>query len=448
MMGTLSHLSWWGIVRLGCVQMALGSILVIPNSTLNRVMAVELALPAVLPGILVGLHYFFQITRPRFGHGSDVGGARTPWIIGGIIVLALGSVLASSATALMASHLTWGITLAVVAYLVIGAGVGACGTCLLVLLAAKVHPKRRAAAASITFLMMIMGFAITAPIVGSWIDPFSSERLINVTASVGIIAVVFATIAVWGIEKSSLSEETRLDSDDTTSSAFLPALREVLAESHTRNFMLFVFLSMLAYSAQDLILEPFAGAVFGLTPGESTALGGMQHSGVLIGMLIVSAVGALKQKGRDGLMRHCLISGCVGAALLLVLLGLSGLISTAWPLKTTVFMLGIATGAFAVSAIGSMMGLVSQGNKDRKGIRMGVWGTAQAFAFGLGGILGTLLVDIIRAISGSVAFAYGSVFWIQAVLFAAAAVLANQLIASQTTPVSKPSQFFTGADSI
>ena len=75
-------LGWLGIIRLGLVQTALGSIVVLTTATINRVMVVELALPAVLPGLLVGLHYGVQLSRPRFGHGSDLGGRRTPWIIG------------------------------------------------------------------------------------------------------------------------------------------------------------------------------------------------------------------------------------------------------------------------------------------------------------------------------------------------------------------------------
>ena len=45
--------------------------------------------------------------------------------------------------------------------------------------------------------------------------------------------------------------------------------REICREPQARRFAIFIFVSMLAYSAQDLILEPFAGSVFGMTPGQS-----------------------------------------------------------------------------------------------------------------------------------------------------------------------------------
>ena len=120
----MNHFGWLAIFRLGLVQSALGAIVVLTTSTLNRVMVVELALPALLPGILVGLHYAVQISRPRMGHGSDVGGRSTPWIIGGMAVLGLGGLLGAIATAWMATHPVAGIATAVIAFVMVGLGVG------------------------------------------------------------------------------------------------------------------------------------------------------------------------------------------------------------------------------------------------------------------------------------------------------------------------------------
>ena len=113
---------WWAIVRLGLVQMSLGAIVVLTTSTLNRVMVVELALPALLPGLLVGVHYAMQGLRPRMGFGSDVGGRRTPWIAGGMAVLALGGVAAAGATALIATDPVAGTLVAVLAFATTGGG--------------------------------------------------------------------------------------------------------------------------------------------------------------------------------------------------------------------------------------------------------------------------------------------------------------------------------------
>ena len=109
---TSASFGWTKIIRLGLVQTMLGAIIVLMTSTINRVMVVELALPAVVPGLLVASHYAIQILRPAWGYGSDVGGRRTPWIIGGMAALALGGMGAALGTALAASSRPLGLSVA------------------------------------------------------------------------------------------------------------------------------------------------------------------------------------------------------------------------------------------------------------------------------------------------------------------------------------------------
>ena len=104
---------WWQVLRLALVQACLGSVVVITTSTLNRIMVVELMLPALLPGILVGLHYAVQMVRPRMGFGADEGRRCTPWMVGGMGVLSAGGCLAAQATVLMGTQRGPGVALAV-----------------------------------------------------------------------------------------------------------------------------------------------------------------------------------------------------------------------------------------------------------------------------------------------------------------------------------------------
>jgi BCD family chlorophyll transporter-like MFS transporter len=93
-----SQFGWFQIVRLGLIQACLGAVVVVTTSTLNRIMVVELALPALLPGFLVAWHYAVQMVRPRMGFGADKGRRSTPWMMGGMLVLGLGGVMAAAAT--------------------------------------------------------------------------------------------------------------------------------------------------------------------------------------------------------------------------------------------------------------------------------------------------------------------------------------------------------------
>lgn len=421
---------WGSIVRLGLVQACLGAVVVMTTSTLNRVMVVELALPALLPGLLVAMHYLVQVARPRMGYGSDMGRRRTPWIVGGMAVLAAGGALAALATAWMGSDRAAGIALAVLAFGLIGVGVSACGTSLLVLLAARVDAPRRAGAATLVWLMMIVGFAVTAGVAGKLLDPYSPLRLVAVTGAVSIAAMAVTLLATWRLEGAASPVQPAAGAPDPKPS-FREALAQVWAEPVARRFTVFVFISMLAYSAQDLILEPFAGTVFGFTPGESTSLSGMQHGGVLMGMLAAALAGRGR---RFGSLRAWQIGGCLMSALMLLGLVAAGFVGPAWPFRATVFALGAANGAFSIAAIASMMRLASEGRHAREGVRMGLWGAAQAVAFGMGGLVGTAASDLARWLIGTPSLAYAAVFAFEALLFVAAAALAARLGGASTAP--------------
>jgi len=422
-------LGWFQIVRLGLVQLCLGAVVVLTTSTLNRLMVVELALPAVLPGTLVALHYGIQITRPGWGLRSDLHGSRSGLIVGGMAVLCLGAFLAALAVTIMGQTLWLGLSLAVLAYALIGLGVGASGTTLLALLAQATAPERRAAAATITWLMMIFGIAVTAGTVGSLLDPYSPARLLWIVGGVTSGAVLLTAVAIAGIE--------RRFAPGRPPSEHAPGIRhglaEVLAEPKARAFTLFIFLSMTAYFLQELILEPYAGLVFGFTPGESTRLSGAQNGGVFLGMLLVGiAVSGLGL----GSLRAWVTVGCLGSAASLVAISAIGFAGQG-PFLPAVVLLGFFNGVFAVAAIGAMMALAGAGRSSREGTRMGLWGAAQAIAAGFGGLLGTVLADILRWILPDVA-AFGAVFLFEAGLFLVAALMALRIIAAGPVKLPAP----------
>jgi BCD family chlorophyll transporter-like MFS transporter len=430
-------LGWTGIFRLGLVQAMLGAVVVLTTSTLNRVMVVELALPALLPGLLVALHYAVQMTRPRMGYGSDRGQRRTPWILGGMAVLASGGLGAALAVAWMGSDRGSGMALAVLSFALVGLGVSAAGTSLLVLLAKRVAAERRAAAATTVWVMMIVGFAVTAGLAGRFLDPYSPQRLVVVSAAVSLIAMLVAMLALRGLEGHTQAASAA--PAGTTRPDFRAALREVWRDADARRFTIFVFVSMLAYSTQDLILEPFAGALFGFTPGESTQLAGVQHGGTLAGMLLAALAGRRVAGAALGSLRAWTIGGCLASALALLGLVLAGLWAPHWPLRANVFLLGLSNGAFSIAAIGSMMALAGAGRGGREGTRMGLWGAAQAIGFALGGLFGAAASDLARALLGAPAPAYASVFLLEALMFVAAAVLAARItgVASKAQPAEQ-----------
>ncbi|MEM7781048.1 MAG: BCD family MFS transporter [Pseudomonadota bacterium] len=428
---SIHGLSWFAIIRIGLVQAAIGGMVMLTTTVLNRLMVVEYALAAAIPAGLVGWHYAVQLCRPLWGHGSDnaahegagKGGGRAKWIMGGLIVLALGALLAIHVTLTTADSFWTGLALGILAYTLIGIGVGAGGTSALALLASGVAPQRRAAAAAVTWIMMIAGIVASAITVSALIDPFSPERLWWVSLGLLGTCLTVAALATFRLEPRvpfAFEETAKTDAPPS----FRNAIAEIMAEKAARRFTIFIFASMMAFNMQDLILEPFAGLVFGMTPGESTGLGGMQSGGVLAGM-IVSGIGGSAFAGRMPVeLRHWIVFGCLGSALALAGLAVGATFGAGWPIHANVFALGFCNGLFAVAAIGAMMGLAGSGENTREGVRMGVWGAAQAVAFGLGGLVGALGVDFARTAFGADGPAFQLVFAAEGALFVVAAWLA------------------------
>jgi len=409
-------LGWGGIARLCICNMAIGGLAALPVNLFNRLMTVELAWPALLPGLLVALHYGVQMTRPYWGHRSDAKGGRTPFILGGVACVGIGLVL----TAYGIAYLTGPLALAVwiAAYALIGLGIGAAGTSFLALLATAVPDARKPAAATFAWLTLIFGAIVASIGTGIALDPYSGERLMAVVPVVALVAMLLALLATWGIE-------AKLGAGSTAPPApveprLMSALRDTWADPAARAFTGFVFLSILAFYLSELVLEPFMGHVHGLAPDDSTKLGGGKDGAALLGMIGAGALSTF----RIGSLRACAVVGCVVSAM-----GLTGL-GLGFALLPFTMVLGLGNGLFVVGAIGSMMRLASE-REGAAGTRMGVFGAAQAIAAGLAGLIATGILDLAR-LALPMEAAYATVFGIEAVLFLAAALVAARLLDART----------------
>ncbi len=138
-------------------------------------------------------------------------------------------------------------------------------------------------------------------------------------------------------------------------------------------------------------------------------------------MILAGLGGSLLSRRYPGMLRVLTVAGCLMSAAALGAIALAGQVGTDWPLIPNVALLGFSNGVFAVAAIGSMMALAGAAGTERSGMRMGLWGGAQAVAFGLGGFAGTVAVELVRLRAGSTADAYGLVFFGEAIIFVVAA---------------------------
>jgi len=430
-------LAWFTIVRFGLVQAAIVSVTVLPITTLPRLMIEELSLLAMAPGVLIGAYYAAQLSRLAFGYRSDVMGLRTPWIVGGLAVLGIAGVLAAMSVSLMADDVALGFAAAFGSYVLVGVGVGAAGTLLFALIAMVVAPERRAPAATIVWLLMIAGLAVTAALAGAALDPFSYDRLVEVAIVISLVALALGTIGLWGIERrAALLPPPERHRSAGSVAAMRAAFGEILREPAARTFTIFVFASMFAFNMQELVMEPFSAAIFGYTVGESTTLASFHRTGILVGLITAAVAGRLLRGRAQGVVGLAIL-GCVGSALCLGALALGAFFAPDWPLRAIIAVYGVANGVFAGAALASILSLAGAGRERREGSRMGLFGLAQAAGFGLGMFAGALALDVLRAVVTEPA-AYATVFAVEATLFLLAALLALRISRSPALPEPTP----------
>jgi BCD family chlorophyll transporter-like MFS transporter len=265
---------------------------------------------------------------------------------------------------------------------------------------------------------MIAGFILCTVLASKLLEPFSMAALVRCTSLVGLVCTSLTALSLFGLDSSLVTQAQ----EKAAQTPFAQALRLVWGDPLSRRFAVFVTLSMLAYSTQDLILEPFAGAVFHLSPADSTRVSGLHQTGALLGMLLAAALST-----RVGTLGGWARWGCAGSGAALVLVALSPALGlqALQGLKASLLLLGVCNGAFSIGAIGSMMSLSASGEPSLTGVRMGVFGAAQAVAMAAGGVLGAGLSDVLRALSRSDRVGYGGVFLLEAGLFVVAAWLAS-----------------------
>jgi MFS transporter, BCD family, chlorophyll transporter len=226
---------------------------------------------------------------------------------------------------------------------------------------------------------MIAGFILCTVVAGKLLEPFSFATLVRCAVIIGIAAVALTTLALLGLD----APDAPVLRDRAAATPFTEALRQVWSDPIARRFSCFVALSMLAYSTQDLILEPFAGAVFNLTPADSTRISGVHQTGSLLGMLLTAMLST-----RIGTLAGWARWGCLASGAALLAIAVSPVVGNLMMLKASLLALGVANGVFAIGAIGSMMSLSAAADQSQTGVRMGVFGASQAIAMAAGARVG------------------------------------------------------------
>ncbi len=421
------------LLRLSLFQVSVGMALVLMMGTLNRVMIVELGVAPSLVGLMVALPVLYAPFRALVGFKSDhhraaLGWRRVPFIwrgtmiqFGGLAIMPW-ALLVLSGGGNAAAWPEWtGPAAAAVAFLLVGIGLHTTQTAGLALATDLVPERDQPKMVGLMYVMLLAGCIVSALIFGWMLAEYTPARLVQVIQASAVATLVLNGISLW---KQEGRDRERLQRP-TPDVGFVQALRHFLSDAGARRRLWIIALGTLAFTMQDVLLEPYGGAVLGMTVGQTTWLTATLAAGGLVGFTAASIV---LGRGADAMGMAVRGAGLGIPAFAAVILAAP--LDSVGLFYVGVFGIGAAGGLFSHGTLTSTM---QHAPAEQTGLALGAWGAVQATAAGLAVALGALGRDAVSALAShgllgssmtNPSIGYGFIYSAVALLLLATAALA------------------------
>lgn len=403
------------LLRLSLFQFSVGMAMVMLIGTLNRVMIVELGLPAFVVSVMVSLPLLFAPLRALIGfrsdhHRSELGWRRVPYIwigsllqFGGFSIMPF-ALLVLAGAGQSASAPGWvGQLGAGLAFLLVGAGMHTVQTAGLALATDLAPQHKHPQVVGLMYVMLLVGMVCSALVFGHLLADYSPGRLVQVVQAAALITLMLNVVAMWKQEPRSRHRKPGVPVPET----FAEAWRAFSGSPQVLRRLLVVALGTMAFAMEDVLLEPYGGQVLGMSVADTTLLTATLAGGGLMGFAWASHV---LGRGADALrMAGWGLAAGLPAFAAVILAG---------PLQSTglfslgVFLIGLGGGLFGHGTLTATMRSAPQ---ERVGLALGAWGAVQASAAGLALALGGVLRDAFDWITTS-AGGYTAVYAIELAL--------------------------------
>ena len=383
------------LLRLSLIQVAVGMSLVLMVGTLNRVMIVELGIPASIVSIMIALPLVFAPLRALIGYKSDthkcvLGWRRVPFIyrgtmiqFGGLAIMPF-ALLVLSGTGNAGSVPAWvGQMAAALSFLLVGAGLHTTQTVGLALATDLAAPETRPKVVGLMYVMLLMGTIVSALIFGWVLEEFSPGRLVQVIQGAAVVASVLNAVALWKQEPRRSAAQIEAEEAEPT---FQEAWASYIKGEHAMRRLVAVGFGTMAFSMQDVLHEPYGGEVLKLSVSDTTKLSATLAAGGLFGFGLASYV---LTRGADP-FRMAGYGALAGIAAFTAVI-LSAPLLSPFVFACGVLMIGVGGGLFGHGTLTSTMNYAP---KDQVGLALGAWGAVQASAAGLAVALGGVVRDL------------------------------------------------------
>jgi len=385
------------LLRLSLIQVSVGMTMVLLVGTLNRVMIVELRVPASLVGIMLSLPLLFAPFRALIGfksdiHQSAIGWRRVPYLFRGTMLQFGGLAIMPFALLVLAGSgqsgnlPSWvGQSAAALAFLLVGAGLHTTQTIGLALATDLTPPEQQPNVVGLMYVMLLIGSIVSALVFGAALADFTAGRLIQVIQGSAVITIFLNFAALWK------QESFRPGHLRPPAPAQQPSFREswdrFIGESHAMRRLIAVGLGTLAFSMEDILLEPYGGQVLMLGVGATTRLTAAFAGGGLMGFALASRI---LSRGADP-FKMASEGAMFGIPAFLMVIAAAPTQSV--PLFTLgVLLIGFSGGLFAHGTLTATMQFAP---KNQIGLALGSWGAVQATAAGAGAAIGGIIRDLV-----------------------------------------------------
>lgn len=377
--------------RLSLFQVSVGMVQTLFFGTLNRVIILELGVPATIVSIGIAIPLLIAPFRALIGFRSDtyrcvLGWRRVPFLwfgslmqFGGLAIMPF-ALLTLSPDA--ATHMRWvGYAGSALAFFLVGAGAHTTQTAGLALASDLAPEGRRPRVVAMMYLTLLVGTVLSALVLGRVLHDYSPVRLIQVIQGCAVVTMALNTLCLWkqearvrGVTPYAKGERRPL---------FREAWQIFTEGGRAVRLLVAVGLGFFAFNMQDVLLEPYGGEILHLNVGQTTGLTGIMALGAIVAFGL--AARAL-ERGRDPI-RLAAYGALIGIGAFACVIFASPLESSLL-FRTGTCLIGLGEGLFGVGTLSAAMALRDE---RQHGIALGAWGavfaTAEGTALALSGVI-------------------------------------------------------------
>ncbi len=389
------------LLRLALFQLSVGMVQTLFVGTLNRVMILELRVPASLVAIMLAIPLLAAPFRALIGFKSDthrsvLGWKRVPYLWGGTLLQFSGLSIMPFALLVLSdgarSGPVWGGYVGTaLAFLLVGAGTHTTQTAGLALATDVVSEDKRPRVVALMYLMMLLGTLVSAVLLEIFLRDFTPTKLIQVIQGTAVFTVALNLVSLWkqearvrGVVEYARGERRPM---------FREAWRTFSQGGQAVRLLVASGLGFFAFNLQDVLLEPYGGEILGLSVSQTTMLTGIMAVGA-VAAFALSANLLRRQYDPIRLAAFGVLAGVSGFAMIIF----------ASPLESPLLfragtaMIGFGEGFFGVGTLCHAMALR---DPSQHGIALGAWGavfaTAEGLSFAVSGVMKDWLSHLVQS---------------------------------------------------